>query len=424
MKNKNTVIITILLIVFSAVPAVTADEEYDLPTVTIEMPASATPGMEIAIKVKVENTTGTKMWHSRVFIDTAAIPTNIKQYLEFYETEKYLTKYKQDQGLEDSMETGEEANAVFRIKVLREAPAMNMPITIVLETEIGLCEAGCSPYRQSVPNTTKIIRNEPNLSLDLEINEFTIQVGDCYVGGGDITIPYTITNTSQTTAYNINLNVVGTKLTFSQTITPQMPITSLGGEDDKSGNIYITIGTVGPGQHTLTAQLTYEDHYGKHYLLEKTFQVTILANAYALYNQAEIYFESCNYENAKEYYQSAKDAYEVSNNMEMAEKCRTKIELITANEYFANAQDYFFSGDYETASLFYKQAKTHYENANNCTGIKLCENGIDACESPATQNNGSSSGAASAAGGLSWLNVFFIIVIMGLVGTIFLIKRR
>ncbi|MBN1785378.1 MAG: hypothetical protein JW825_00105 [Candidatus Methanofastidiosa archaeon] len=425
MRKFLIIILALLIMLPATTEMLAADDPYEEPTITVEVPSSITPNSDISIKINIKNTTGTRMWRSKVYIDTISIPSNIRQYLEFFETEEYLTRHLVIQGLKDVLYPDEEVDLAFRIKANSQIPAVTIPIYIVLETEIGLCEEGCAPYRRTVEYEVVVIRDDPNLFLELDLDEARLNVGDCYIAKGNFTVGHTIENTSQTTAFNVNLSVANSEIPLSTTITPQMPLANIKPGNSTTGLIYVATGNLSPGTYTITVDLSYRDYYGKAFYTSDTFKIVVVSTAYELLEEGELYLLSCSYQNAISAFESAMALYEEVDYQELAERCYRRIELINGIILFKQAQSYYHLGDYESASDTYALSKQHYENANDCTGTSLCQDAINAIENnPTPPANGGNGGHG---GGLTTLDLSLVLVIIVLAGVVVILlvgKRR
>ncbi|MHC1598137.1 MAG: COG1361 family protein [Candidatus Methanofastidiosia archaeon] len=420
MKKAQIGILFFIIIFLSLGPALAYEESYTPPVLDVEVPGSVTPNTDVSVRITVENATGTRMWRSKVYLDLNSMPSTIKQYLQFYETEEYLTKQREAAGEKDAMEPGEVITTTFRIKVGKETPALTIPIYVVLETEIGECEEGCAPYFRTFNAEIVVIRNDPNLFLVLDVDDVVLEVGDCDIAKGSFAISYVIQNSSQSTAFNVNVYVPTPPVPLSINITPQMPLTSLKPGEEKNGIFYATTGNLSPGANIIPINLTYADYYGKQFSTSASFTLSVVGNAYELYSQANLDLDSCEYESAAEGFTSAMDIYLDVGNVEMVNRCEEMLAYIMAVNYFSTAQDNFYSGDIDAARGNYQIAKGHYMEANDCTGVALCEKGIDACND-ANQGSGDSS---TNDGGISALDIALIIVIMALLGILVMSRKR
>jgi len=418
MNKASFPLALMILILIASLSIATADEEepYDDPTVTVDVPSSITPNMDISVKINIKNTTGTRMWRSKVYIDTDSIPNNIKQYLVFYETEEYLTRHLTQQGLKDVLYPDEEVDVNFRIKANNQIPAVTIPIYVVLESEIGLCEEGCAPYKRTMQYDTEVIRDDPNIFLELGPDDIRLNVGDCYIAQGNFTVNYTLSNTSQTTAFNVDLSVVDSQIPMSSTITPQMPLSNIKPDITRNGSVYIATGNLSPGTYSVTLKVTYEDYYGKEFEDTDSFNIIVASNAYELLEQGELYLLSCDYQEAISSFEDAKELYEEVGYQELSNRCYKRIELAQGIMLFKQAQDLYFEGDVETAKATYEIAKEHYDNAEDCTGMSLCQDAINAIEQGGSATP--SPGGDGNDGGLSTMVISLIIVIIVLVGII------
>jgi hypothetical protein len=422
---KKVLPLLLFLLISLLVPMlgqVAAAEPYDPPTITVDTLGSVTPNSLITVRVTVVNTTGTRMWRTKVSLDIMSTPSNIRQYLEFFETESYLTAYKVVRGDKDYMEPGETQEATFRIQISSDMPAATIPIYTALETEIGLCEEGCAPFYRSVESTITVERNAPNIFLELDTDLVEIQVGDCDIAVGSFSIPYVLTNTSQTTAFNVYLSVNQGGIPLTMFILPQMPLTSIKAGTAVEGTIYVTTGNLSPGTYTITANVSYDDYYGKTFYTSEDITISIVNDAYLLYSQAEVHFYECEYDEARALYIEAMGAYELVDNEDMALRCQHMLRRIDAIEYHFEALDAFNIGDYTHAKELFTLARQSYVQGEDCTGASLCAKAIIACESAIIASQQPKS-EPNSGGGSYLVEAGLGIVIIGLVGYIVMTRK-
>lgn len=422
---KKVLPLLLMVLVLASWPAapVAAEEPYDPPTITVDVIESVTPNSTITVTVTVDNTTGTRMWRSKVSLDVTSTPSSIRQYLQFYETESFLTLYKVVRGEKDYMESGESQQATFRMHVTSDMPATTIPIYISLETEIGLCEEGCAPYFRVIQTEIVVERSDPNIFLDLETDTVQIQVGDCDIAAGSFSVPYTLSNSSQTTAFNVNLSIDPTAIPLTILITPQMPLASIKAETSSEGIMYFTTGNLSPGTYTAIARVTYDDYYGKSFSTTKDITLAIVNDAYLLYKQAEEYFAECNYTNAKALYVEAMGAYSDVDNEEMSQRCGQMLRRIDAIGYHSDALDACNAGEYEQAREYFTLASQQYSQGGDCAGVALSARGIALCDSLMYENDTNSSETEQGGGGNYLLEAGLGIVIAGLIGFIILTRK-
>ena len=269
-------------------------------------------------------------------------------------------------------------------------------------------------------STTEVLRDEPYVFLEIDLEEVRLNVGECYIAKGNFNVGYTLTNTSQTTAFNVDLSVGDTQIPLSATITPQMPLTSIKPDNSKEGIVYMATGNLSPGTYTISLNLTFEDYYGKEFQTSESFNIIVVSDAYQLYEQGELYLLSCSYQNAISSFEEAKALYDEVGYQELSNKCYNKIELVNAIILFEQGQDYYFSGDLENAVAAYEAAKTHYDNADDCTGVSLCQDAINAIGQMDSTSPGDTE--QTGGGGLTMLNMSLIIIIIVLVGMLVIVR--
>jgi hypothetical protein len=413
-------LLAILLVLFPLMPA-EADETYTPPTITVDAPSAVTPNSNITVRVTVTNTTGTRMWRSKVALDIDSIPSSVRQHLQFYDTEYELTKYKEAMHGHDRLEPSESATVTFRVKITNDAPAMTIPLYVALESEIGECEEGCAPYFRTVETPIQVIRNAPSVLLDLDTEDIVLQAGECEIAKGSFSVGYTLSNGSDYTAFNVDVDVSSPDIQLSSSITPQMPLTSIGPDDVVSGTAYMVTGQLTPGTYSFTIGVTYEDYYGKVFSASAPVTVTVNADAYDLYLQGRRLIAACEYENARSYLAQARSIYQEGGNIEMSQLCEELISLLNGHEALYSAQQSYYEGEYEDALASFTSAKDHFAAADDCPGETLAEEGISACNA---HISGIAPDEGGNGGGMSTLELALIVLVVLLAGMLVLSLRK
>lgn len=427
MSKNISCFILIFLIFLSSVFAVSAEEQEacEPPTVTLDTPISTTPNSYVQVKVDVTNSTGIRMWHTKVELDVMSMPSSIRQYLEFDETEVNITEYKLDMGKKDYLNPDETESVTFLIKVTKEAPAMTIPIYVTISTEVGECEEGCSPFFQTYQSITQVIRSEPSLLLAMDTDAAQLEVGDCYIAKGSISRDYTISNTSQSTAFNVEAYIPAVSIPISISTTPQMPITSIKPESSVEGTFHITTGNLSVGTYSIPVVLTYEDYYNKEYTTSTSFNIVVTSTNYELFTEAELYFATCDYTRARERFAEARATYLSIENETMAQRCYEYINKIDGNTEFQTGQALYCDASFDDALEHFTQARLYYIEAGDCFGEDICDTVIDTCTfgdaaTPASGDTQSENGG----GGLSSLEIALIIIVIVLAGFVVLLLRN
>jgi len=424
--NKLITSFLILLIFTSTfatfIGAQTEEETKSLiPEVDLDYPTEATPNQEIKIKVTVKNTVNDVMWDTLAYIDEDSMTKETKAAFQVVEGKKLFPV---------RMDPEQDASVILTVKITAKALSGEYLLPIVVATGIGGCREGCEPSLLTVFSTIKIKRNDPLISLEFDKYQIDIEQGICEV---ELVVPYLpnipfrITNIHNTeSAYNLKMTVVQDTSQVKGIIDPPVNQAVLPPGGEITGSLYIRAAYDAPlGNQIIRVKLVYSDKYGADYDMFREITATVKNVGKNYYDQGKLYYESCDYENAKISLEEAKAIYSADNNILMVQEIDKLIKRIEANDKFMEGQNRFFSGDYKNATSYYSEAKTLYTEINDCQGVQLCDDAIRASNRPL----GGILGGVSGSGGesittFSYHTIIEIILIILVLLLLFLLLRR
>ena len=424
--NKLITSFLILLIFTSTfatfLSAQTEEETKSLiPEVALDYPTEATPNQEIKIKVTVKNTVNDVMWDTLAYIDEDSMTKETKAAFQVVEGKKLFPV---------RMDPEQDASVILTVKITAKALSGEYLLPIVVATGIGGCREGCEPSLLTVFSTIKIKRNDPLISLEFDKYQIDIEQGICEV---ELVVPYLpnipfrITNIHNTeSAYNLKMTVVQDTSQVKGIIDPPVNQAVLPPGGEITGSLYIRAAYDAPlGNQIIRVKLVYSDKYGADYDMFREITATVKNVGKNYYDQGKLYYESCDYENAKISLEEAKAIYSTDNNILMVQEIDKLIKRIEANDKFMEGQNRFFSGDYKNATSYYSEAKTLYTEINDCQGVQLCDDAIRASNRPL----GGILGGVSGSGGesittFSYHTIIEIILIILVLLLLFLLLRR
>jgi tetratricopeptide (TPR) repeat protein len=380
--NKSISSLFILLILLSTFGTYIGaqDEETKnlLPEVALDYPTEATPNQEIKITVKVKNTVNDVMWDTLAYIDEDSMTKEAKAAFQIVEGKKLFPV---------RMDPDQEQSVILTIKVTTKALSGEYLVPVVVATGIGGCREGCEPSLLTVFSTIKIKRNDPLITLEFDKYQIDIEQGVCEV---ELVVPYLpnipfrITNINNTeSAYNLKMTVIQDTPMVKGIIDPPVNQSVLQPGGQITGSLYIRASYEAPiGNQVIRVRLAYADKYGADYDLFRDITVTVKNVGKNYYDQGRLYYDSCDYENAKISLDQAKVIYQDNNNILVVQEIDKLIKRMEANDKFMQGQNRFFSGDLKNAITYYSEAKTLYTEINDCQAVQLCEDAMKAANRP------------------------------------------
>lgn len=380
--NKSITSLLILLILFSTFGGYIGAQEEDtkslMPEVSLDYPTEATPNQEIKVTVKVKNTVQDVMWDTLAYIDEDSMTKEAKAAFQIVEGKKLFPV---------RMDPDQEQSVILTIKITTKALSGEYLVPVVVATGIGGCREGCEPSLLTVFSTIKIKRNDPLITLEFDRYQIDIEQGVCEV---ELVVPYLpnipfrITNINNTeSAYNLKMTVVQDTPMVKGIIDPPVNQSVLAPGGQITGSLYIRASYEAPiGNQVIRVKLAYADKYGADYDLFREINVTVKNVGKNYYDQGNLYYDSCDYENAKISLDQARVIYQENNNILVVQEIDKLIKRMEANDKFMQGQNRFFSGDLKNAVTYYSEAKTLYTEINDCQAVQLCEDAMSAANRP------------------------------------------
>ena len=405
--NKSISSLFILLILLSTFGTYIGAQEDEtknmLPEVSLDYPTEVTPNQEIKISVKVKNTVNDVMWDTLAYIDEDSMTKEAKAAFQIVEGKKLFPI---------RMDPDQEETVILTIKITTKALSGEYLVPVVVATGIGGCREGCEPSLLTVFSTIKIKRNDPLVTLEFDKYQIDIEQGVCEV---ELVVPYLpnipfrITNIHNTeSAYNLKMTVIQDTPMVKGIIDPPVNQSVLQPGGQITGSLYIRASYEAPiGNQVVRVRLAYADKYGADYDLFRDITVTVKNVGKNYYDQGRLYYDSCDYENAKISLIQAREIYQENNNILMVQEIDKLVKRMEANDKFMLGQNRFFSGDLKNAITYYSEAKTLYTEINDCQAVQLCEDAMKAANRPL----GGILGGVSGSGGES-ITTFSIHTVM------------
>lgn len=424
MNKLISTLLVLLIFISTFATYITAQTEEEskslLPEVALDYPTESGPNQEIKITVKVTNTVNDVMWDTIAYIDEDSMTKETKAAFEIIEGKKYFPI---------RIDPEQDASVILTVKVTAKALSGEYLLPVVVATGIGGCREGCEPSLLTVFSTIKIKRNDPLISLEFDKYQIDIEQGICEV---ELVVPYLpnipfrITNIHNTeSAYNLKMTVVQDTSDVKGIIDPPVNQAVLPPGGEITGSLYIKADYEAPlGNQIIRVKLVYSDKYGADYDMFREITANVKNVGKNFYNQGKLYYESCDYENAKISFGQAREIYSADNNILMVQEIDRFTKRIDANDKFMEGQNRFFAGDFKNATNYYSEAKTFYTEINDCQGVQLCEDAIRASDRPLGGILGGVSGSGGESVSTFSIHTIIEIGLAAIVGVLLLILIR
>ena len=281
--------------------------------------------------------------------------------------------------------------------------------------------------------TTGTPRTTPGLfeCAEFEADTFVLQLGSCYV---NYCVPYKIpilmkaqvTNYGPTEISNVKFVVEPLNFSISGLAPEYYVADRLLADEERTADIegYLTE-LPDIGSYIVNITLYYIDRYGDQQSLAEQLIVEMEDTAAEYFDQGEVAYKAGDYETALERFNQAKAMYLGGNFDIMVIETNRYIKLIKASQYFDEAMLYLGRGDLEKARELLQLAKELYEELEEQRMVLLIEQTIRG-EKPGEEQGSDERTIKinTGGGGLTWLNIFLIAVIGGLVVYIFMRRPK
>ncbi|MCC7572532.1 MAG: hypothetical protein KO464_03985 [Candidatus Methanofastidiosum sp.] len=380
MKKAITsfLLLLILFSTFGTYIGAQEDTKSLIPEVALDYPTDVTPNQEIKVSVKVKNTVQDVMWDTLAYVDEDSMTKEAKSAFQIIEGKKLFPI---------RMDPDQEETVILTIKITPQALGGEYLLPIVVATGIGGCREGCEPSLLTVFSTITIKRNDPLITLEFDKYQIDIEQGVCEV---ELVVPYLpnipfrITNINNTeSAYNLRMTVVQDTSMVRGIIDPPVNQSVLQPGGQITGSLYIRASYEAPiGNQVIRVRLTYADKYGADYDMFREISATVKNVGKNHYDQGRLYYDACDYENAKISLSQAREIYEENNNILIVQEIDKLIKRMDANDKFMQGQNRFFAGDLKNAVTYYSEAKTLYTEINDCQAVQLCDDAMRAANRP------------------------------------------
>jgi hypothetical protein len=291
----------------------------------------------------------------------------------------------------------------------------------------------CSDFATDITTITSgTPRNIPGLfeCAEFEAETFVLQLGSCYV---NYCVPYRIpvlmraavTNHGPTEISNVKIIVEPQNFTISG-LLPQYHVADkmIAGEErtvDIEG-YFDTLPSL--GSYIIDIILYYTDKYGDQQTLSEQLLVKMEDTAVGYFNDGEAAFKNGDYETALEKFKEAKEMYLGGNFDVMVIETNRYIKLIQASQYFDEAMQLLGTGDVEGAYELLRLARELYEELEELRMVVLIKKIMEEEEEPGEGPISTIIRPRSGGTALSWIDIFLVVVIAGLVVYIFMRRPK
>lgn len=380
--HKTIISILISFIIISTfLTSVSAiDDPTLMPDVSLDYPKEVAPNQQITIRVRVKNTVNDRMWDTLAYIDEDSMTKEGRSAFQII-TGRKLFPVQMDPGQEETVE--------LTLRIAPDALGGEYLIPVVVATGIGWCREGCVPSLVTVNSPVNVRRSDPLLTLEFDRYQIDVEQGICEV---ELVVPYLpnvpfkISNINPTeSAYTVRMTVTQDAPMVRAIIDPTVNQNILSPGEQITGSLYIRTSYEAPiGNQIIRVRLTYSDKYGTDYDLSRDITVTVKNVGKNFYDQGKLFYDACDYDNAKISLMQAREIYRDNNNILMVQEIDKLVKRMDANDKFMQGQNKFFAGDFKNAITYYSEAKTLYSEINDCQAVQLSEDAIRASSRPAS----------------------------------------
>lgn len=292
----------------------------------------------------------------------------------------------------------------------------------------------CTDYATDVTTVSAgTPRTTPGLfeCAEIEDETFVLQRGSCYVNN---CVPYKIPvlmrakviNHGPTEISNVKLVVEPQKFTIGGLQAQYYVADKMVEGDERTVDMpgyFSELPSL--GNYVVAITLYYIDKYGEEQKLQEQLLVKMEDTAKELFDQGEIAYKNGDYETALDRFNQAKQMYLDSNFDVMVEETTRYIKLITASQYFDEAMRLYGEGEVEQAFELLALAKGLYEELEELRMVILI-NEITQEEGPTGDDGPTETIVKRVTGkqGITWFDIFLILVILGLLVYIFMRRPR
>jgi hypothetical protein len=306
-----------------------------------------------------------------------------------------------------------------------------------IDTTILTARSTSRECTDSATDTTTITTGTPRATpglfecAEFEAETFVLQRGSCYVNN---CVPYQIPVLMRAKVINegpteiSNAKIVVEPQNFEiEGLQPQYFVANkmVAGEERTVDIPGYFAKLPDLGSHIVDVILYYSDQYGEQQFLSEQLLVKMEDTAKEYFDAGELAYKEGEYEEALQNFNEAKKMYLDGNFDVMVEETDRYIKMIKASQYLSDAMEALGEDDIEQAYQLLKIAKDLYKQLELLNMVKLIEELINK-ETPGFDDNGGEGTSEkviriiSGGKGLTWLNIFLITLVAGLVVYIFM----
>ncbi|MBU7024151.1 MAG: tetratricopeptide repeat protein [Theionarchaea archaeon] len=324
----------------------------------------------------------------------------------------------------------------FPVILALEVPSSALEGTV--DTTIITARSTSRECSDSATDTTTVTTGTPRTTpglfecAEFEAETFVLQLGSCYINN---CVPYKIpvliraqvTNHGPTEISNVKIVVEPEKFTIDGLLPQYYVADKMVAEESQTVDIEGYFTSLPPlGSYVVAITLYYIDHYGDEQKLQEQLLVKMEDTAKNYFDQGEGAYKSGDYETALTMFQQAKEMYLSGNFDAMVTETNRYIKLIKASQYFDEAMNLLQEGKVEEAFALLNLAKGLYEELEELRMAALIKKIMSEDEGTGTGEGGISRviRGTSEGGRLTWIDIFLMVIIGGLVVYIFMRRPR
>ena len=293
----------------------------------------------------------------------------------------------------------------------------------------------CSDFATDITTVTSgTPRTTPGLfeCAEFEADTFVLQRGSCYV---NYCVPYkipilmraSVTNYGPTEISNVKFVVEPLNFSISGLLPQYYVADKMVADDERVVDIEGFLTELPEvGSYIINITLYYIDRYGDQQSLAEQLIVKMEETAKNYFDQGEALFKSGDYNTALERFKEAKEMYLDGNFDTMVIETNRYIKLIKASQYFDEAMLYLGTGDIQKAFELLALARDLYEELEEMRMVVLIEEIMEGKTPEESEGTTGPRTVVVTPGGaeLTWLNIFLVVVIAGLLVYIFMRRSR
>jgi len=342
-------------------------------------PERADPLNEITLEVRITNTTDLMMWDPVISLD---LSEDYENYFDLIDEEVTV-----DMGDQHFIPINGSVTTYYRIYVNANCPAQKHIIPVNISYRSGSCEGGCQKAEISGQIAVPIYRQDPKVAMSVT-GPSEVLPGDPLIVttelrnfGTGSAINIDITATSDPFIEGLETEIVY----GGETVELEVSSTLL-------ANVNADSMKLDPGFYTFYIYMQYEDKYGNKMFLNDEWEVKVIGTpsqeaefqADQLKELGINAFQIKNFTTSISYLKRAIELYSRLDMFSEITECQNYIFLSTnylqANNYFNIGEEFLQENDYQNAKNYYNYAKETYETLGNTKKVAECRSRIDMCD--------------------------------------------